>query len=60
MRDDQTDICHGNCGDACMICAVKQAVNFKPRDIRGDFFGIEDPKLEGEGGSEDAADTDEY
>jgi hypothetical protein len=49
MRDDQTDTCHGTCGDGCAACAGRYAISFKPRDIRNDFFGIEDPKLEGEG-----------
>lgn len=46
-RSMQTDTCHGNCGSECPICAGKVEVNFRPRDIRGDFFGIADPKLEG-------------
>ena len=39
-------------------CGAKFQINYGPRDIRGDFFGIPDPKLEGEGGPEDTNDFD--
>jgi len=50
-RDDQTDTCHGSCEGDCRICSSKVQIDFRPRDIRGDFFGIPDPKLQGAGGS---------
>jgi hypothetical protein len=48
-RDMQTDTCHGACGEGCAACGARFTVDFRPRDIRNDYFGIEDPKLEGEG-----------
>ena len=58
MHDNQVDTCYGTCVDGCGVCSRKHEINFKPRDTRGDFFGIEDPKLEGEGGSEDAGESE--
>ena len=58
MRDNQVDTCHGNCSEGCAACGAKFQINYGPRDIRGDFFGIPDPKLEGEGGPEDTNDFD--
>jgi hypothetical protein len=49
VRDNQVDTCRGNCGDGCKACSAKYEINFKPRDIRGDALGIEDPKLKGAG-----------
>ena len=46
-REAQVDTCGRGCGDGCPSCGKSFSINFKPRDIRGDFFGIPDPKLEG-------------
>jgi|APCry1669192319_1035405.scaffolds.fasta_scaffold26060_2 hypothetical protein len=54
-RDAQTDTCHGACTDGCAVCGGIFEVNFAPRDIRGDAFGIPDPKLTGAGGPSDNA-----
>ena len=59
-RDAQVDTCGRGCGDGCPSCGKSFSINFKPRDIRGDFFGIPDPKLEGEGGTEETNDSDSY
>jgi len=46
MRDNQTDTCHGNCGDGCAACSKSVQVDFRPRDIRMmRMLGAEDPKL---------------
>jgi len=51
MRDDQTDTCHGACGEGCSQCRGKAEVNFRPVDIRAQFFlGGADPKLDGSPG----------
>ena len=50
MRDNQTDTCHGSCGDGCAACAGKFEIDFRPRDIRLQYMmGGTDPKLDGEG-----------
>jgi len=47
MRSDATDTCHGACGDGCPQCRGIAEVNFRPVDIRTQYFlGGADPKLD--------------
>jgi len=46
MRDNQTDTCHGTCGNECFSCSQSFQIDFAPRDIRMmRMLGAEDPKL---------------